>query len=387
MTIKGLYAEIYSPFVQGEQYIGRIDRFSGYSHGINSIGGFWDAQITKDFPMLRAEDWYEFGLGRVIRVFDHRNILAWKGFVNQVSLSAGSTTEVHGPLMDVRNRVSATYTPRDFSVYPPVDGSQTVTLITEDTLSQEKLGILEEVISVGSTDETTANLARDRYLNENSLPKTTGTLNVTPGNAQTPTVTLDLLGDVHWLMHYVYENTSATTTSYLSDKIIDILTADPNGIIATDYTQIDSNAYLVPDLELKQRMAWDVLTELIALGDGVTDGRSIFGIYDDSSRAYYNAIPTTIEYEHKLSNPRQVITTYGNTQIILPWMVRPGKWIQVPDFLIGRNIQSTALNGDPRNKFIDSVKFSAPYTVDLSSGANDTLSQMLAKISYSGGIY
>jgi hypothetical protein len=71
----------------------------------------------------------------------------------------------------------------------------------------------------------------------------------------------------------------------------------------------------------------------------------------------------------------------------LPWMVRPGQWINVPDFLIGRNIPSTALNGDPRNKFIDSVRFTAPYTVDISGGANDTLSQMLTKISYSGGIY
>lgn len=384
---KGLYIEYSSPFVSGEKYLGTIYEITGYSHQIDSIGGFVSAQITKNMQLNNAEDWYEWGLGRIIRVFDHRGILVWKGFVNQVSIAVGPTTEIRGPLMNVRNRVSATYTPRDFTVFPPVDGSQTTTIINEDTSSQALYGILEEIISVGSATETTAELARDRYLAENSIPKTTGSLSITPGSASSPTVTLDLLGNVNWLMHYIYENTSATTTSYLSDKIIDILTDDVNGIISTDYNYIESNLYLVPDLETKSRMAWDIITELVSLGDGVTDGRSIIGVYDDMDRVYYNSIPTDIEYEYKLSNPRQVITEPGSSNIILPWMVRPGKWITVPDFLIGRNIPSTNLNGDPRNKFIDSVRFTAPYTVDLSGGANDTLSQMLKKISFSGGIY
>jgi len=284
--MKGLYCEYSTPFVLGDTYLGRLDRFTSYSHEINSIGGFLSASLSDNMTMRAAEDWYEWGLGRVMRFFDHRGILAWKGFVNQVSIAAGPTTEIRGPLMNVHNRVSATYTPRDFSMYPPVDGSQTTTLITEDTASQANYGILEEIISVGSTTETTANLARDRYLNENSLPQTTGSLNISPGNAQSPTVTIEMLGDVNWLMHYVYENTSGATLSTLSDKIIDILTADPNSIISTNYNKIEANAYLVQDLETKQRMAWDIITELVSLGDGVTDGRSIFGIYDDDNKAY-----------------------------------------------------------------------------------------------------
>jgi hypothetical protein len=55
--------------------------------------------------------------------------------------------------------------------------------------------------------------------------------------------------------------------------------------------------------------------------------------------------------------------------------------------MIGRILNSTDLFGDPRNKFIENVTFSAPWTVGLSGTPYETLPQMIAKITYSGGIY
>lgn len=385
MIKKGVYCSIYSPIVMGQKYLGNIRHFESLNCESQAVGGFWACDITLNLSHQMADDWYENGLGRIIKVFDHQGSTAWEGFVNQVTLSTGSSTEVRGPLLSTVNRVSATYTPRDFSVYPPVDGSQTVTLITEDTISQAQFGIIEDVVSAGTTTELTAIKARDRYLAENRYPKTTSDISIAPGNANSLTVTLNLLGKVHWLTVFVYDQ-PLPGTSFLSDKVKDVLAAEPNNALSADYSYILDNLYLVDDVENKMRKGWDVLSELLSLGDAGTDARYLLGVYENGL-PYFNAIPTTIEYIYKLSNPRQVINRYIGGGLVYPWNIRPGKWITISDLLLGRKIPSTNLDQDPRNKFIESVRFSSPWSVDMSGGSTDRLSQMLAKVTYSGGLY
>lgn len=385
MIKKGVYCSVYSPTVMGQKYLGNIRHFESLNCESQAVGGFWACDITLNLSYQMADDWYENGLGRIIKVFDHQGATAWEGFVNQVTLSTGSSTEVRGPLLSTVNRVSATYTPRDFSVYPPVDGSQTVTLITEDLVSQQKFGIIEDVVSAGTTTEATAIKARDRFLAENRYPKTTSDISIAPGNANSLTVTLNLLGKVHWLTVFVYDQ-PLPGTSFLSDKVKDVLTAEPNNALSSDYSYILDNLYLVDDVENKMRKGWDVLSELLSLGDAGTDARYLLGIYENGL-PYFNAIPTTIEYIYKLSNPRQVINRYVGGGLVYPWNIRPGKWITISDLLLGRKVPSTNLDQDPRNKFIESVRFSSPWSVDMSGGSTDRLSQMLAKVTYSGGMY
>lgn len=382
MTI-GLTADYFRPFVLGETFIGSME-IENLSFENLAVGGCWAASFSKAMSLQAAEDWYESGLGRTIKFYDQYTDWVWEGFVNKVTINPGDNSEVRGPLLDVKNRTSSTYTPRDFSVFPPVDGSQTSTTIVEDDKSQKLYGILEGVVGAGATPKENAEKVRDLYLLENSIPKTTGQISISPGDSKTPTVTIELLGFVHWLMVFIYENTS-NTTGYLSDKIKDILGYDPNGIISTQYKYIEENLYLVNDLETKQRYAWDVLTELLSVGNDSNDDRRLFGIYENKV-AKYNVKPTDIKYEYKLGD-RQVVKEYNSQTIVRPWAIKPGNWITVPDFLIGRNIVSTNLNKDPRNKFIESVKYTSPYSVDLSGGQTDRLSQMLAKITYTGGIY
>lgn len=380
----GIYGKVFSPFPDGQKPL--IDHFDldNLSTETLAIGGFWSASTSKSMGLAESEDWYEDGLGRVINFLDHEGFLVWRGFVNQITLNAGDFSDVRGPLLEVANRVSATYTPRDFSVYPPVDGSQTSTIITEDTDSQERYGILENVVQAGTCPDETAEAVRDRALNEMRLPKTTSQISVTPGSAQNPTVTIDLLGNIHWATKYIYEDDS-NGLSFLSDKLKAVLTADPNGIFSTDYNKIADNNYLVNDLEDKLRYAWDILVEMLSIGNDTDDTRRLIGMYE-SDQIYYNQIPQVLEYEYSLGMHQQ-ISDYGLGSIVLPWRVRPGKWITMKDFLIGRRIQSANLFGDPRNKFIESVRYNSPYSVDISGGQTDRLSQMLAKITYSGGIY
>jgi hypothetical protein len=228
-----------------------------------------------------------------------------------------------------------------------------------------------------------ADQVRDLYLEEVSYPQTTSSLSIDPAGSSSPVVELQLLGFVHWLKAYIYTTAQLTTSSSISDKIIDILDYDPNGIISTNYLYVQSNPFLVLDSEQKLRYAWDIISELVSYG-GAGDTRRIFGIYENRT-AYYGPVPSVIDYQYLLGS-RQVITQYGTGTVIRPWAVRPGRWITIPDFLIGR-YSGADLRSDPRNKLIEAVRFRAPYSVDLSGGKTDRLSQVLAKITYTGGFY
>ena len=378
----GLYAEYYSPFPKGGIYLGRIERFSSYSHELNAIGGMISCTISFAVSHPEAEEWYENGLGRVIKVNDEAGMCCFYGMVNQITLNAGGLNEVIGPLFDIANRVSGVYTPRDFSVYPPVDGTQTVTLIAEDSDSQNEYGIIEKVITIGTTTEENANKIRDVFLNENKYPKTSGDLALSTNALQYTSISLDVVGLYEWLKHYVY-NDNSTDVDYLSEKIIDILQADPNSFISTDYSYIQSNSYLTPLAETKNRYAWDILQELINLGNDTTDDRRVIGIYEDG-KVVYELPDKTITYYHRLSDNIQGIFTVGGS-LVRPWLVRPAKWIHLTDFIPGRFVDAPSFD-DPRNKFIERVSYSAPYSVTLGGGVRDLVNQMIAKITYSGGL-
>lgn len=380
----GIYGMLYETPSRGGRHIGRVP-LGDFGFESLAIGGCWAAYLGNSFDIQQAEDWYEFGLAREMKFFDHENAWVWEGFVNKVTINAGDISEVRGPLLDIANRVTATYTPRDFSVFPPVDYSQTQTTIMEDISSQQTYGVIEQTVSAGTCPDDVAIKVQTQYIQENSLPRTGGQVSITPGSAQAPMVTLELLGKVHFMTRYIYDNTS-NGLSYLSDKIKAILGYDPNGIISTDYKYIEDNFYLVNDLEEKLRFAWDILSEMLTIGNDINDNRRLFGLYEDGV-AIYQSMPVTPSYIYRLGGPQALYDYNMQSAMIYPWRIKPGKWITVPDFLIGRNVLSTSLYGDPRNHFIESVKYSAPRTVDLSGGQNSRLAQMLAKISYSGGIY
>ena len=121
--------------------------------------------------------------------------------------------------------------------------------------------------------------------------------------------------------------------------------------MSTNFDNIVDNLFLVEASDVKYRFGWDVITELLTLGNDTDDFRRNFGIYEDR-KAYYSKIPTDYEYKHRLSDPAQrVIDRKDRT--VFPWAVRPGKWIFVPDFMPGFIPPNTNLRSDPRWKFLE----------------------------------
>jgi len=355
------------------------DILSSYQHEILADGGWWSASITISLSVQESEDWFEDGLNRYIEVYNPALALVWAGFVNQVTISAGTLAATRGPLLDIANRVSVVYSPiLDATTAPPLEGSETTTTIADDATSQTAYGILEAVVSGGKLldDGTTDDAAqlRDVYLEENKDPQTSEDLDFSSG--ATATVQLDLLGYVHRLGKWIYQDMTAATVQ-IDTKIALFPAADPNGLLSTDVSQIAANAALTSRYEDDNRMAMDVLNEDVSLGD-VANNRYTLGLYADQ-RITYAATPTTAAYQHDILGQAMRVETYGNGATVDPWDVLPARWVFLYSFLPGRG-QPAALRDDPRFLFIESVRFSAPSTVQISGQKVSRIPQMIARL-------
>jgi len=372
----------------GASFIEKMnDYLVGYSHNIQAMGGDWDAKLTFLMPTELSLYWYEKLIGKRIKVVADVTERIFTGFVNALSINAGSVADARGPLLGIGNRVSSVYTPVDYTIFPPVSGTETVTTIQESIDSQTKYGIIEKVLSSGQTSPENAEKNVAIFLRDKSEPEISGNLSIQAGEGQYTQLDVDLLGIGQFAFACYIYNVYTAGTQYVSDKIKAILTADPNGYISTDFSDIANNVLLTPTEEIKSRYAWDILKELITLGNDTTDDRRLFGIYGDGI-ARYSTIPLIIEYYHYLLESNQAVYDATNKNVIKPYLVRPGKWLIVPDFYpSGEPDITTYPRNDPRVKFIESVGYTAPYGLDLSGGKNDALSQRLAKIAYSGGMY
>ena len=80
-----------------------------------------------------------------------------------------------------------------------------------------------------------------------------------------------------------------------------------------------------------------------------------------------------------------IVKDYLYKEPIYPWAILPGYYLQVTDFGI-QEPYLTNLRNDPRSRLIENVKYTAPWSLDISGGKTDRLSSMLAQITMSGGL-
>lgn len=363
------------------------ERLISYQHSIQIDGGFESATIGLASNQEDVDDWLENGLGRHIEVRDEASFVAWEGFVNQINAKIGRLTITVGPLLGIANRASVTYTPYiDVTVDPPTTGAAAITTINENLESQGKFGIFEDIVSGGTlmddatycgascTPDNEAEEIRDAYLADMAWPETSQQLTI--GDAGSPSLTVECVGYYRLLEKYVYESTTLNTVQ-IPTKLQSILAFDPNSIFSTDYSNIATAAaylLLVPAYEGENRFAKAIIDEMVAMGDA-NDNRTYFAIYE-GRKAYYSAIPTTVEYSHYVLARDQDV--YYNQRRLKPWEVRPAHWMRIPDLLIGRR-QETELRKDPRNMLIESVEYTAPYTIAINGKKVNKVSQLLAK--------
>lgn len=365
-----------SYIAEGEFLENFTEQVSSWQHTIAAWGGYDTASFTIKDRQDRVETWLDDGLGRCVVCYSPALDTIWQGFVNQVSASLGRLSVTRGPLIDSANRISVVYSTIDTSVSPPIMGVRVKTAAVNNTDAQAKYGVIEKVLSTGGATQANAEQIRSTYLLENAWSPTTSGLGETGSE---PSVTLDCLGYVHWFKTYVYNYTANSGTQNLSTKLQAVIDAQLNTIISG--YDIASNTLAMDRYENDDKTAWDLLKALTAMGDA-NSARYLFGVYA-GRRAKYEVAPTSeIAYQMRLGDPSQRVETLAGTEI-KPWNVLPGRWLFLPDFLVGKT-QPVTLRTDPRYIFIESVTFTTPNGLSMQGGKVDTLPQKMARMGLGG---
>lgn len=370
----------YEPLVVGT---GIIDDSIGqkaesYSQTISALGGYESASISINDRQLDIENWLSSGLMRHIEVYNPSLVKIWEGFVNEIVITLGGLSVTRGPLLSVSNNVAVTYSTIDTSISPPAVGQRATTAFSADTDSQALYGFLESTLNTGGATSTEATTIRDVYLNENKDPQTSQQLTLSQNN--TISMQLNCLGYYHLFKKYIYNQTASTGETDLDTVLAAIIAGDPNSIFSTDTSKITANTLQVKQYLNDNSPAWSLIQGLVARGDS-SDNRYIFGIYNDRVPTY-EAIPINYEYQQRLADPAQKIENQAGIEI-KPWDVKAGKWLFVPDFLIGK-VLPTSLRLDPRMIFIEQVTYSMPWDLSIRGGKADKLGQKLAKLGIGG---
>ena len=354
-----------SPIVWGN------NGMSTYTDSVSVAGGYDTASITKGVPILVINEWVQDGLGRDVEISNPYLGIRWNGFVNEIIIGMGVASFTIGPLINLANRVYVNYS--DFTT-----GETETTEVANDTDSQADHGIIVKVLSGGKVSGVTAGNIRDTYLTERAYPDASQTL-----GGQDLSLQLNCLGYRH-MLSYPYNNKIGTEETYTArEKIIDVLEADPNSLFTVNESTMGTNTLSVFKREDKNRDAYTIIKELVAMGGDTSNERMIFGIYEDREPVY-KATPTDVAYQVRMSSlGARLENTAG--QSVEPWEIVPGKWLEFSDFLPGVDIPyATTLRKDPRRMFIESVSFTIAYDLQLTGGKTDQLPQMLAKLGLGG---
>jgi hypothetical protein len=354
--------------------------------GIYASARFELAIPDEDIPF-----WLEYGLPAHVEAFAPTGARIGQYFINELTVNRGGRSIRRGPLTDIANRVSVEYTPYiDITVPEPPVGDATVTTIAQDDDSIAKYGSIEKMFSHGSlVDDATyigggapfneAEAIRDAYLEDKKYPITeiNATFDVKDANT---VLQLECLGYGFCLDFFIYDNAFDHTIT-IPEKIIAILTANPNTVLGTNYDDINDDAVylqLTPDGAEGFSTGWEIIDEMVAQGDA-NDNRTVFLILD-GLKPYYNAIPATIDYHTNAFDVNQEI--YEGGKLVAPWDIRPGKWLIFTDFSLGRRLPTIPNRDDPSMMFIESVSFRAPNEVEVRGQRASKLPQLLKKINF-----
>lgn len=350
------------------------DDFVSYSHTIGVVGGCLSAEIGIMPKVLDLEWWTEYALGMAIEVRSPAGAIVWDGFVNTLGISMGGLELELGPVTEIGNRVSVTYSPVETTLPGDTGTVRETYTWGENALSQERFGIRNAILSLGSASSANALAVRNFWLAENSYPRRTQRLGQGGG---APTLRLGCAG--WWeLLDFPYRDT-ATGTEAVETKIGKVLVAEPNGLFPGPHS-LGASGVVVPVNDTQERTAQDVLRGLASLGDS-TSARTRLMV-GPGRVVTYAAMGSTPEYQQALSDPAQELHYYGGGRV-LPWEAQPGRWLLLTDLFAGRTLP-TDLRDDVRAMLIESVNYTAPYGLQLQAGPTDRLPQLLARAGLGG---
>lgn len=369
----------YEPLVESGSLYGRkfvddiTDNHDNYTHIVMAVGGFDSASFSLGGTADYLKDWYDDGLSRRIVAYNPEGVPIWEGFVNRLNLSAGTlkkTKSVEG----MYNRVYMRYNPLITSVSPPLEKSP-VTLVLSDDESQDKWGVKSVVIPGGGRTDTTAFNWGRTVLRERKEPNTGEDVSTSAGGGYS--LDVECLGYYHTLKWIPY--TSTVGGSIQAHQVIqDILryyNTVNGGWISQDFGLMDYSFALARRGYSDLPDCWSVIESIINAG-GAGGERWVGGIYQNRQMIFKAAEAIdglySDEYQlyRSLSDQGQFVYDVATGTEIKPWDMTPDKVLHTIDVNVG---------GTRDLMYIEQVRFSEPYSLELVGGDDQRLAIFLSQ--------
>lgn len=294
-----------------------------YRHEITTSGGFKSAQFTTAVSKVEAIRWMDGGLAMGVVAKNERGSTVWEGFVNKINIRNGPNDRTLGPVMDISNHVSVSYsTP----TYAGLSKSyKRNTPYVTDLESEAKYGLLSEVVSGSELSDKAAIAYGHNYLADNAVPNI---MDKTNRNAEVTGyhITVECLGWSRYLekAHYLYKADYDQQPIY---KKIDLvlsrgLFARRVGYYTTEVSRSEMGSY-VEGWEDRNRACFSVIDEAVNQAVMGSDSRPVWGMFADKkfvvkvSRNSHDRYERSFEY----GDVTEAGVLVPNSEVL------PGKWI------------------------------------------------------------
>lgn len=331
-----------------------------YNHTITDGIGFDSASLEVAVSPGRADS--ALGLiGKFISIYSHTYPI-WRGFINQIGINRGPYYTTIGPLSNIANKIIVGYTDYD-------TGEKAFTSPISNDDSIIRYGTFCKVINGGKIPATLASENASTALEEMQYPEVTDTFR----QNESSTIKIDALGLGHLLKEYPYNN-AADSTAYSHVIIQDVLSAQPDSLFSTDYSNFVSTTLSLNTLQEDYKSADSIIKEAVEIGSDNNYPLS-FGIYGQT--AVLASPFENISEMGYIHVPGENFVRTMTNHVILPQFIRPGRTL-IYSGVLKRFGGRGNLLGDGAT-IIQGVSFTAPDQFTINGSTLQTLSQKLAK--------
>ena len=342
----------------------------GEGYTISATYGYDSCNFTLTGDMDYLRGWFRAGLVRDIIWRSPPGRMVWNGYVESMRLQEGGLSRSKS-IAPMSNRIYYVYSSLDTSTNPPTVKEQK-TITVNNTTSQGVYGIKTATISGGQISDTAAAIEADTTLTEASRIRIDEVMVF--GSGQPPALSVRCVGYAHMLDWFNYSQVSNSGDENLSTIIAAVLAADPNSVMSTSATNIDTNTTQAEEYYNGDRTAWRVIRDLTARG-GAANNRWIAGVYEGRAVTYkqaetidtrWNQVAANkyLSYQKNPTDPGDRIFDEAGREIE-PWDARPDKLF----FTVGYGKQP---------QYIEQVIFTAPYRLQTKSSDLNPLRQVVS---------
>lgn len=323
--------------------IGRSADFFDLSVAKIAEGGYGRTRFKFRGTRSELESFFEYGLGRDIKIYNKRGLVDYHGFILRLGLNTG----VHilkKSMQHIFNKVWARY-----DASGGVNPTQRST-VYQNAASQTRFGIIEHVIGGGQQSAAAAiNQAVQNKLSWYAWPR----IDVDYGvGRDDPYIEIIPVGYHHTLSWQRYNQIAAAGDDDLSAVAAAVITACGQFIASTDIT---ANTIQVPKEYNTDRTAGDVLESLAGMGDSSGD-RCLSRVEVD--RHYTLGPITNVRFRYSIDmwdKEKQIIDRDGS--IVNPDEIEPNEGIR----LVGSARPTSKVYGSdletPYISFVESVDY------------------------------